>query len=570
MTELMSKTDKQYYLRRLAQLEIERSSFFSHWQELSENIDPRRGQFFISNRNKGEKRHGKIINSRATQALRNAQSGMFAGTTSPTRPWFKLETLNQKLMSGSAIKDWCYIGETVLRSIFLDSNFYNAVPVTLGEGIQFATGVMSEVDDFEHVVRFYNHTVGSYFLGQNEKCEIDTFVTRRQRTVKQIVDEFGIENVSPAIKSQYDLNNYESGYEICQFIDPNPNYNPTKADDERYMAFRSAWFELGGLSTNGLSNQASNSVFTDEKFLRKKGFKQFPVHVFRWATTSDDVYGTNCPGMVALGDAKALQIMEKRKAQATDKLINPPLKGPPTLTDVPISSLPGGVTLYDQTGDKEGLTPLYQFEPRVMEMRDDIIKVEQRINEAFFVDLFLAISNMEGIQPKNQLELSQRNAERLLMLGPPLEKLQQDFLAKIVEHTFMKALDAEIIPPPPPELAGQALSINFSSSLAQAQRASEVGAIERMATFVGSLAAVKPTALDKFDEDEAIDKYGQYIGVVPSVIISTEEASKVREARAQQQQQMMQAELEKTKVSTAREGVDAADVLANIGSKNAK
>src|SRR5574341_1700287 len=288
MPEMMSKKDKQYYLRRLGQVDTERSSFFSHWKELSEFIDPRRGQFFISDRNRGDKRHGKIVNSRATQALRSAQSGMFAGTASPTRPWFKLETLDQKLMASSAVKNWLYTGETVVRAILLDSNFYSTVPIALAEGIQFGTGAISEVDDFEHVLVFHPHTVGSYFIAQNDKGVVDTFITRRQRTVQQIVDEFGIENVSSVVANQYNLNNYESWYEICQFIDPNPDFNPNRADEDRYMPFRSAWFELGGLATNGRSEQASNSVFTDEKFLRKKGFKKFPIHVFRWAVTGDD------------------------------------------------------------------------------------------------------------------------------------------------------------------------------------------------------------------------------------------------------------------------------------------
>ena len=145
------------YIKRLSDLKVERSSFIFHAKELSENIEPRRGRFFVSDRNKGNKRHTKIINSRATQAHRTAQSGIFAGIMSPTRPWFKLETLDQGLMSNAEVKAWLYSVEQLIRTIFLESNLYNMAPVMLGELLLFGTGAMSHVDDFENVSRFYTH-----------------------------------------------------------------------------------------------------------------------------------------------------------------------------------------------------------------------------------------------------------------------------------------------------------------------------------------------------------------------------------------------------------------------------
>src|SRR5690606_16556122 len=115
---------------------------------------------------------------------------------------------------------------------------------------------------------------------------------------------------------------------------------------------------------------------------------------------------------------------------------------------------------------------------------------------------------MEGIQPKNQLELSQRNQERLQQLGPVLEQLHGEWLNKMVDRTFNRVVrlwqeGVGIMPDPPQELANQPLQVRFVSSLALAQRSFEVQAIERFTAYVGSLAQVKPTALDKFNEDEA-------------------------------------------------------------------
>jgi len=538
------------YMERLSDLKVERQSFIFHAKELSENIEPRRGRFFISDRNKGNKRHTKIINSRATQAHRTAQSGIFAGIMSPTRPWFKLETLDQSLMSSADVKAWLYSVEQLIRTIFLESNLYNMAPVMLGELLLFGTGAMSHVDDFENVSRFYTHTFGSYYIAQNDKFEVDTFALEHELQVKQIVADFGLESVSDFVREHWNKGNYYVWAPVIQFIESNPDADTRKESAEN-KPFKSVWFEPGNINR--------------EQFLRKSGFDEFPIHVSRWALTGEDIYGTNCPGMIALGDVKSLQTLEKRKAQAIDKLVNPPLKGPPTLRDVPINALPGGVTTYDADGTKEGLTTLYQVDPRLAEMQQDIQGIEARINEAFFVDLFLAISAMRGVQPRNELELSQRNSERLLMLGPPLQRLQLELLSQIINRTFAQAVRAGILPPPPEGLEGQNLGIRYISALAQAQRAVEVGIIERTAEFTGLLAAVNPEVLDRFDVDESLKQFSQMIGVVPSIIKSDEEVEQIRQQRAEQQQAAAQAEQQQQQAAAAQSGTQAVKNIAEAG-----
>src|SRR5512146_1611744 len=80
------------YAKLEAQLAQERLSFESQWRELGEQFAPRRTRFFEADRNRGDKRHGKIINESGMLAARTLRSGMFAGITSPARPWRRLTT----------------------------------------------------------------------------------------------------------------------------------------------------------------------------------------------------------------------------------------------------------------------------------------------------------------------------------------------------------------------------------------------------------------------------------------------------------------------------------------------
>lgn len=212
----------------------------------------------------------------------------------------------------------------------------------------------------------------------------------------------------------------------------------------------------------------------------------------------------------------------------------PPLHGPASLKNVPASGLPGGLTTYDATGTHV-LRPIYETKLRLGELMQDIEKVERRIEMAFYTDLFRAITNMEGIQPRNQEELLQRNQERLLELGPPLERVHGEFLARMVDRQLNQADRAGILPPAPEEIQGKEMTVRFISSLAMAQRAVAVGGIERIANFTGGLVAAGWTdAIDKLDADQMIDEYGTAIGTPARITVPDENVKRKREARQAQ------------------------------------
>ena len=241
--------DRDYFIRRMSAMELERSSFIPHYRELSEFIQPRRGRFLVTDRNRGSRMHQSIINSRASRAHRIARSGMFAGIMSPARPWFKLETLDQNLMRFSSVKNWLYAVELQMRNVFNASNLYNMAPVLLSELLLFGTAAMSQVDDPGTVARFFTYPAGSYFIAQNDRNRIDTFARKFQMTIGQMVDQFGIENVSDGVKTLWDHGDFDSWWDIWQFIEPNPNFEPGTLRSE-FKRFLSVYFEPDTLRTS--------------------------------------------------------------------------------------------------------------------------------------------------------------------------------------------------------------------------------------------------------------------------------------------------------------------------------
>lgn len=532
--------------RRKGALEKERLSFIPHYKEISAAIQPRRGRFLIDDVNKGDKRHNAIINSKATQAYQICRAGMVSGTISASRPWFAIETPDPDLMEFEPVKLWLFTVQKILMAILNDSNFYSMAPVLVGELILFGTGAMSHVDDFESVARFYAHTAGSYMIAQDERYVVNTIVREYKMTTEQMAGKFGLDKVSTTVKNAYDRGNYDDLHKVVHFIDENPE----RKDDNPFSTrkpFRSIYYQPDALKR--------------DQPLSVKGFNEFPASCPRWDLTGEDVYGTDCPGMTALGDTNGLQIEERRKAQAIDKMVTPPLKGPPSLRGKAVANLPGGLTTYDGDATREGLSPVYTVNPQIGELKQDIERVERRIGTAFYEDLFFAITNMQGIQPRNELDLMQRNEERLLQLGPVLTRMHTDFNDRTITRLFNQAARAGILPPPPPELEGKEIQIRYISTLAQAQRAVATGGLERMVNFVGVLVnAGFENARYKVDAEQAVDDYANAIGVSPRIIVPDDVVAR-QKVEAQQR-----AEQERALVM-AQAGADAANKAAGANTE---
>ena len=170
----------------------------------------------------------------------------------------------------------------------------------------------------------------------------------------------------------------------------------------------------------------------------------------------------------------------------------------------------------------------------LQDLKEDMAGVERRINDAYFVDLFLAISQMDGIQPRNELEISERNAERLLQLGPVLERMQGDFLDRMISRTFNQMARANMVPPAPPELQGQPLKVEYISSLAQAQRAVDTRGIDRLTAFQGGLVEAGLSDGKKYNGDKAIEEYADLLGTPPGLMVPQEDVDAQRQAEAEQ------------------------------------
>jgi hypothetical protein len=430
-----------------------------------------------------------------------------------------------------------------MTSVFLKSNLYSVLPIVYGDIGVFGTAAMSIEEDFDNVIRCYAFPIGTYSLANDEKGDINIFFREFRLTVRQLVKRFGTRDdesldfsmFSTQVKALYDRGHLDAWIDVCHVIHPNSDYNP-KGLLSNTKKFRSVYYEKG----SGSSQSANYLGADDDKFLSDKGYDYFPILAPRWEVTGEDVYGTNCPGMVALGTTKALQIQEKRHAQAVEKGVNPAMIGPSSLKTQKASILPGDITYLDEREGMRGFRPVHEVNLSLSDLDNKMAKAEREISRAFFEDLFLMVATMD----RNQItatEIMERKEEKLLVVGPVLEQLNPDLLDPTIDITFNIMVDQGLIPDPPEELQGVPLKVEYISIMHQAQKSAGLAGIDRFIGFTGEVAAFDPGVLDKIDSDQLIDEYAEITGVPPRIVRSDEDVEELRLAKqqaAQQQQQM--------------------------------
>ena len=518
---------------RWGQLKNERQSWFYHWAEITQYLLPRNGRYFVQDRNRGFRRHNNIFDNTGTKALNTLAAGMMSGMTSPARPWFRLGTSDPDLMKSMPVKVWMDQVTKTILDIFEKGNTYRSLHAIYKELGAFGTASTLVMDDHQDVMRHYTLTAGEYCIAQNWRGDTCTLYREFQKTVGELVKEFGRENCSQTVKSMYDRGSLDGWVTVVQAIEPREDRDPTRKDALN-MAWRSIYYEIGG---------------DPNKPLRESGFKYFPALCPRWDVAGGDIYG-NSPGMEALGDVKQLQQEQLRKSQGIDFMTKPPLQLPTSMKNREVDALPGGISYLDNTG-QPATRNLFQVQLDLNHLLADIQDVRERINSSFYADLFLMLAN-STMPNMTATEVAERHEEKLLMLGPVLERLNNELLSPLVEMAFTRAMEAKIVPPPPPELQGQDLNVEFVSMLAQAQRAVGTNSIDKFVMSLGTVAQMKPEVLDNFDPDSYAEIYSDMLGVDPSILVASDKVALVRKQRAQAQQAQQQAAMNAQRAQTAQ------------------
>jgi hypothetical protein len=548
----MQKTlySKKYFNMRKAELETTYNVLKQDWQDLADYFLPRSVRFLARNVNKQPIKNKKIKDSTPLIAVRNFSSGMMSGATSPATNWFKVKIRNYGKENSYEVKKWCNCVENLFRDIFNSSNLYRILPSVYKQIGVFGLSVVGLLNDENTILRCQVLPIGSYRIAKNQKGDVDTICRVYMETAKNIYDTFGEKNVSKEVLSAINSNRYEEMFEVVHFVEPNKDFMPNSvwAKEKKFV---SVYYE-------------SNSG--EEKFLSKSGFDKFPYAVFESEVNGEDVYPSECPGVNALPDVKQLMSMIIDEGKAVKKMISPTYKGPASLKNKKMIDAPAAFIEEDENG--RGLSPIYEVNPRVLEVESIIEKLKDSIKEIFYNDLFAMILNTAE-RSRTATEVNELKEEKMVLLSPLLQQIHNG-LNQIMDWVFQECINLNILPEPPSDIIGANIDIEFVSTLAQAQKAVKISAMERFTTFTVNLAkTLDPALKNKLNANKIIDDYADYANISPEQIVPTKEVEKLKkkEEESEKQQQAINQVKEGSEIIKNIAGTDSygSDLLSRLG-----
>lgn len=486
--------------------------------------------------------------------MRVCAAGLMSGLMSPSRPWFRFDPALTEFVPDEAGRYWLDDTAERVLAVMAGSNWYLEAAQMFQDVATFGTSPLIIYEDYEDVIRVYNPCAGEYFLQAGSRLSIDTLYREFTYTVGQIVEFFGIDNCPAAVRNAW----YNGGGEVdkefvvCQAIEPNFPIARRARDGGQFhpVPKHFTWREI-----YWLRGQAADGP------LSRRGFMERPFMAVRWSKTSNDAYGRG-PGMDALPGTRQLQQEEVRKGEYIDKGVRPPMVGDISLERKPASILPGDITYVDAKDGKQQFYPAFDVNPQWMTaLTEDIKGVEGRINRAFYTDIFMIISQMEGIQPKSEFELAQRIGEKIQVLGPVIELFEQE-VAGGIQRVVSIMQRRGLVKPMPPSLRGVPIKLTYTSVMKQAQRQAQLSAMERGLALFGKLGeaaqvAGVPQPLRIINLDETARDYLDLSGFPAKDVYTAKQVAQMDQMKAHQQAAAQIAQL-------AQPAVDAAQGLAQI------
>lgn len=503
--------------------------------DIQEFILPQRGRFLLDDANRKRARGTLMLNTIALRMADACAAGLLTGLTSPARPWLELTNSGRKEDISHEMQDVYDRDTFTMLAIFQASNFYGALHTMYRELAGFGTACGLLLRDYENVIRIHTYTCGEYRLGTDHRGVVTEVMTQAKWSAEQIWDEFSddlgsLENAPDALqRALARTGEPKTEFTLCHYV--GKSHDEANSPSQKGKPFVSDYWIAEGSES-------------DERFLARRGFSYNPILAPRWQTIGLDAYGRG-PGINALPTIKMLQAMEKNRLTGLERMVDPPLQQPAWMSDRTTDLTPGAVNVVPPLGRNASAQPiqsLYQVNLPLDQLDLTITRYEQVVSEMFFNHVFSMFSSRD-MSDVNNPAIQEMSDEKLLQLGPVVSMLTTELLDPIVAGAYHLMEEAGLTAERPEDVDDPNLETQYISILAQAQRATSLGQIERAMAGVGQIAQLLPGALDRVNVDALVEDIFEQAGLPQRALRSMDEAEETRRERAEAARAEQQAEM---------------------------
>jgi len=550
---------------RVKDNEAIKQHWYNIWELCGEYVHTRK-QHFLTTPVPGEFLTEQLYSTIAPQA-NSAMSSALLGQLWPngarsvrlSRPKHIKDTTENKVY---------YKKITTLFTDFLDQPEANLVPA-LSEYLfdQGAFGIAGihrkRTKEFMQPLQFFPVTVKNLLVEENKAGRIETVFIDDMYTVRQLIETFGINNVSKDNRDKYQKGMFNDKIRVLQVVEPRMVDNPKFQFGNKNFPISSIHFE-----------------WDTSKILRESGFLQHPLVVARFTKAIRETYGRS-PAMFALPAILRLNLIMEILMKNSEKVGSPPLylldNGAlgPTIVDTSADALnvfqtsglgeKAPIGIINDVGD---LRPLLELA--------EVLKNE--ITQAFLIDKLLDFNNetrmtlgeaqiRDRIRGDANSALYKRQYNELftpLLTGAFNDLLGMGHMgvvrgsaqeAEIIE----RGLEPLYLPADVQNALEKELPIYEIDYISPAARVMKTEQMQGLTSFLDisiGVASALPEALDNVDIDSIIKDLAELTNIGEDKLNALDMVTKIRDSRAQAQQQQQQ--------------VEQAQVAADVGMKSAQ
>jgi Bacteriophage head to tail connecting protein len=529
---------------RYTRLEEDRNYWMSMWQSISELVMPRKSYILSPTITPSVDRETRLFDSTAVRANMVLAAGCMSYITPADSKWCSFEA-PENIEDGEGVQEYFAEVTQVVLQTLARSNFHSAIHELYLDRGCFGTAVMFVEAGETTPIVFRNIDVGTFVLSENHEGVVDTCFRKFEMTARQMVEEFGIENVSDTIRKAHDESkNLDQKFEVLHGVYPRSETerDPKKLDGVN-KPFASCYLET-----------------RSKHILRESGYDEQPFMATRYLKWQQGVYGWS-PSWVALPDIRQLNFLQKQMDALAELAAFPRILVPDGMeNDVDLRA--GGIT-YFNASDPSAKPAEWATQGRYDVGLERVREKQTHINEAFSVPLFQMFTQQESMTPNRMTatEVNARNAERLANFSPTFARLTTELLIPLLQRVYGILARRGELPPPPEALIQQDAKgelfvpepqVVFNSRIALAVRTMELAGAERAITSAAAMAQATqdPSILDNFNFDLVVRDGALANGMDAEQLRPIGEVQQLRAGRqqaaqmqAQQQQQLAMAEM---------------------------
>jgi len=485
---------------RLSALQAGRAQWLPLWQELANQIMPRKGV------NPGRPGDEAVFDSTPAHSLEVLASALGGLLTNPALPWFDLR-LSRGAPDGEDIRAFLADCRERLLAVFNTeaTGFQACVHELYLDLCLFGTAVMYVEPDPDTVVRFSARPLFEVCLAEDARGVVDTVIRSYSLTAGQTWRQWG-RACSPDVQ-KLAQDDPEARVELVHAVYPRLDRDPGSPANTDFP-FACLFLEAG-----------------TRQILEESGYHELPFMCPRWAKAAGEAYGRG-PGLTALSDVRVLNAMSRTALMAAEKMADPPLMVPDDGFLGPVCSGPGGLSYY-RAGTQDRIEAL--------PVRVDLAAIEAMTERrrASIRRIFLADQLAPEPAQATATETLIRQSEKMRILGPVLGRMQTEFLAPLIERVFNILLREGELPAWPASLPEGALRVDYVSPIARTQRQADAENLGQAVRYLAPLLGQGDPfhVLDNFEPD-AIARHAAGLFDLPADYLRPKEAVEaIRAAR---------------------------------------